>query len=237
MKKLLYPDGRGNGLPVMLLFFLISVQQLLPAGTGNLFGTAGDWYSQHTAVAETLRQAMLESGRLIPQYLPLGGGSSVYDFAYYGVLRPEVLLGCLFPEIQMKYFVAGYALLGIYTGGVLCFFWLKRSGLPRWFSFAGAVLLVSSSSFYQAHNQIMFVNYMPFLILALWGIERVFEKKGTGLLTVSVFLIAVHSFYYTPACLCAAGVYTIHLLLQSGEKTKEKWKTAGKLTGAFLLSL
>ena len=217
MRRKFRAESGGNGLAVLLLLALISVQQLLPVGTGRYFGTVGDWYSQHTAAAETLRQAMLESGRLIPQYLPLGGGSSGYDFAYYGLLRPDVLLGCLFPSVEMKDLVAGYALLGIYASGVLCFFWLKTCRIPIWFSFAGAALLVSSSAFYQAHNQIMFVNYMPFLILALWGIGRVFEKKSPALLAAAVFLIAVHSFYYLPACLCAAGIYTIHLFLRGGE--------------------
>ena len=135
MRRRFRAESGGNGLAVLLLLALISVQQLLPVGTGRYFGTVGDWYSQHTAAAETLRQAMLESGRLIPQYLPLGGGSSGYDFAYYGLLRPDVLLGCLFPSVEMKDLVAGYALLGIYASGVLCFLLLKKFRITIWFSF------------------------------------------------------------------------------------------------------
>ena len=36
------------------------------SGTEMLFGFGSDWLSQHLPIAESLRQAMLESGRLLP---------------------------------------------------------------------------------------------------------------------------------------------------------------------------
>ena len=39
----------------------------------------------------------------------------------------------------------------------------------------------------QYSGQIMFVDYMPFLCLALIGVDRYFEKEKSGLFTVSVF--------------------------------------------------
>ena len=76
---------------------------------GLIFGLGSDWLSQHLPIAESLRWAMLESGRLLPLYIDLGGGVSVYDFAYYGLLRPDVLLGYLFPSVGMEYILGGYA--------------------------------------------------------------------------------------------------------------------------------
>ena len=77
------------------------------SGTEMLFGFGSDWLSQHLPIAESLRQTMLESGRLLPLYIDLGGGSSAYDFAYYGLLRPDVLLGCLLPGVGMEYILGG----------------------------------------------------------------------------------------------------------------------------------
>ncbi len=85
---------------ILLLFLFISLVQLVPLGNFWFFGSQGDWLSQHVAMGETIRQRMLETGSLIPQYLHLGAGSSGYDAAYYGVLRPDILLSCLFPQVE-----------------------------------------------------------------------------------------------------------------------------------------
>lgn len=225
---------------VVLLILLISFQQLVPLGSGNLFGTEGDWYTQHVAIAETIRQAMLDSGKWIPQYVLLGGGSSIYDFSYYGVLRPDILISCLFPEIEMKYFISGYALLGIYVSGILCYFWLKKNRISPWFSFVGSVLFASSSCFYHSQHQIMFVNYMPFLILALWGVQRVLEEEKSGLLMTSLLFIYLHSFYYSPSCLCVVGIFSLYHIwnCRKEKDSREVWiKGIRKLFAAVLISM
>ena len=71
---------------------------------GLIFGFGSDWLSQHLPIAESLRQAMLESGRLLPLYIDLGGGVSVYDFAYYGLLRPDGLPAACFIWRQAAFF-------------------------------------------------------------------------------------------------------------------------------------
>lgn len=201
----------------VLLFLFTVLLLLLPMGTGRFWGTEGDWYSQHTAAADSLRQTMLEQGRLLPQYISLGGGSSIYDFSYYGLLRPDVLFSCLFPQVDMKYIVSGYLFLCVTASVWLCYCWLKRYGLTSRFSFWGALLFATSTAFYQAHHQIMFVNYMPFLLLALLGVERVLEKKKWGMLCVSLFFIYLHSFYYSIACLFVVGVYALHRMFAKKE--------------------
>ena len=119
--------SRGIRAAHLLLSCLALLLALGPAAArGEFFGYGSDWLSQHLPLAETLRSAMLDSGRLLPLYLHLGGGSSVYDFAYYGLLRPDVLLGCLFPQVGMEYLLAGYSLAGIVLGTNLLFWWLRR---------------------------------------------------------------------------------------------------------------
>ena len=220
MNRLLFgnKEKRLAWIHMTLLVFLVSLQQLLPLRNGMIFGSEGDWYSQHIAIAETLRQTMLESGEMIPQFISLGGGSSIYDFSYYGVLRPDLLIACLLPNVEMKYIISIYALLGIYSSGILCYFWLEKNRISPWFSFIGAVLLVSSTCFYQSHHQIIFVNYLPFLLLAFLGIQRVIVREKRGLLILALFMIDLHSFYYAPACLCAAGIYSISLFLPCGKR-------------------
>ena len=199
----------------LLLSCLALLLALGPAAVrGEFFGYGSDWLSQHLPLAETLRSAMLDSGRLLPLYLHLGGGSSVYDFAYYGLLRPDILLGCLFPQVGMEYLLAGYSLAGIVLGTNLLFWWLRRrlrsepSG-ARAAAFA-AMLYAAANCLFHAHNQLMFVNYLPFLILTLIGIDRMAEQgKGAWLVTSGLSLVYLHSFYYSISCLAVCGIYAI----------------------------
>lgn len=184
----------------------------LPMGSGNFLGSDGDWLSQHVGIAESLRQAMLENRTMLPQYIGLGGGSSIYDYAYYGVLRPDVVFSCLIPDVEMKYVIAGYAALGVITSVMLMFFWLRKKKVSRWCAFGGAMLFACAACFYHAHHQIMFVNYMPFLVLALIGVDRIFEKERCGLFIIALFLIYMHSFYYAIACLFVLGLYSLHCI-------------------------
>ena len=207
--------SRGTRAAHLLLSCLALLLALGPAAVrGEFFGYGSDWLSQHLPLAETLRSAMLDSGRLLPLYLHLGGGSSVYDFAYYGLLRPDVLLGCLFPQVGMEYLLAGYSLAGIVLGTNLLFWWLRRR-LRREPSGAcaaafAAVLYAAATCLFHAHNQLMFVNYLPFLILTLIGIDRMAEQgKGAWLVTSGLSLVYLHSFYYSISCLAVCGIYAI----------------------------
>lgn len=187
---------------------------------GLIFGFGSDWLSQHLPIAESLRWAMLESGRLLPLYIDLGGGSSAYDFAYYGLLRPDVLLGCLFPSVGMEYILGGYAVFELLLGGNMVYIWLRencgQNAAGRRAAFAGSVLYLAAGCFLHAHFQLMFVNYLPFLVLALIGIDRFIEKRRGLLLCVGLTLVYFHSFYYAPSCLCVACIYYLYRVRQAG---------------------
>lgn len=203
MKKYLYPC-------ILTTFILLCLCLTVPFG--SLFGSEGDWFSQHTAIAEQFRQIFYETGRIFPDFTMLGGGSSIYDFSYYGFLRPDVLLSFLLPGVPMSYIISIYAILGLIAGTNLCFFWLKKHCQNPFFSFLGAMLFSCSCVLYQAHHQIMFVNYLPFMILALIGIDRLVKEKKSKLLTLSLFLVYLHSYYFSIAVLAACLLYFLYRL-------------------------
>ena len=205
------------------------------SGEGLLFGFGSDWLSQHLPIAESLRQAMLESGRLLPLYIDLGGGASAYDFAYYGLLRPDVLLGCLLPGVGMEYILGGYAVFELLLGGNLVYVWLRencgQNAAGRRVAFAGSVLYLAAGCFLHAHFQLMFVNYLPFLVLALIGVDRFIEKRRGILLCVGLTLVYFHSFYYAPSCLCVAGIYYLYRVRQAGTESADACENAPKGAG------
>ena len=70
----------------MLLHLITLFILLLPLQQGHFFGTNGDWYSQHIAIADSLRKAMLQSRSLVPQFIELGGGRRIFFFCLFWVL-------------------------------------------------------------------------------------------------------------------------------------------------------
>lgn len=204
-KKLFFPAVLA-GLFILLI--------LLTIPKGFFYGSYTDWLSQHVRLAETIRNACIEQHTIAPAFLPLGGGSNGYQFSYYGYLRPDILIGCLFPSIPMVYFVIGYMLTGYFGSVLLCYYWLISHNIEKSTAFLGSVLFLTAACFFHTHRQIMFVNYMPFLILALLAIR----KKRFGYLPLVLLLIYVNSFYYSISCLVVIGWYW---LAQEG---KAFWK-------------
>ena len=69
----------------------------------------------------------------------------------------------------------------------------------------------------QYSGQIMFVNYMPFLCLALIGVDRYFEQEKSGLFTVSVFLMIMTSFYFSIGGMLSLVLYGLHRYFEQRE--------------------
>lgn len=224
-------------LPFLLLSVLTLLLLLLPLEKGEMFGSEGDWYSQHVGAAEALRQTMLSEHTIFPQFVGIGGGINAYDLAYYGLLRPDVLFSVLFPQIEMKHIISVYAIAEVTASVNLMYLWLKKKGLSTVFALAGAAIFAGASCFFHAHHQIMFVNYMPFLILGLLGIDRLIEKRKSGLLAVAVFLICQHSFFYAPVCIVVCLIYGLYSLWEKGTCAKEYAKLSVKGIVAAVLGV
>lgn len=212
---------------------------LIPLPTGSLYGSEGDWFSQHAALAEQFRQIFYETGRIFPDYTLLGGGSNIYDISYYGFLRPDVLVSFLLPMVPMTYIISTYAILELIATLNLCYAWLKRHLSNNFFAFLGTLFFICAACLFQAHRQIMFVNYLPFLFLALFGIDRLLSHGKTGLLTVSLFLFYLHSFYFSVAGLFVCFLYFLHQFHPSATRfrTPEFLHAIGKAAGSVFLSV
>ena len=185
----------------LILLFFILITAIIPDGA--VFGSHTDWLSQHVTLAETIRNSCIEQHTLLPSWIGLGGGSNGYQFAYYGFLRPDILIGCLLPQVPMLYILIGYILAAYLSSVLLCFVWIRSEGLPPVLAFAGSVLFMTAGCLFHMHRQIMFVNYLPFLLLAFLCIR----KKRFRLLPLCFCLICLSSFYFSFSAFAAAGWY------------------------------
>lgn len=215
----------------LALITITVIACIYSTGSGKIFGAKVDWSSQHSVFPEYFRQQFYQTGSLFPEFaLNLGGGQNIYNFSYYGLYSPVVLVGYLFPNIKMSDYLMVASIVCLAAGVVILYLWFRS----RKFSYSvsgmtALMFLFAGPMIYQSSHQIMFVNYMPFLCLAFWGIDRYFEKNRLGMLIGSVFLMIMTSFYFSIGGLLALGLYGIYRYARTKERMNEAISGKGLL--------
>ena len=197
----------------------------------GVFGAKVDWISQHSVIPDYFRKQFYATGKLFPEFaMNLGGGQNIYNYSYYGLYSPLFLLSYALPFVKMSTYVIVMEILCLIASVLLLYLWLNRKGFGRAVSFAVAVIfLLTGPMICQSYSQIMFVNYMPFLILAMMGVDRYFEKRRSGLLAVSTFLMIMTSFYFSIGGMLALVIYGIHCYRRKLEGKNERATVKGFL--------
>ena len=175
--------------------------------TSNVFGNTIDWYSQHVVIADALRHAIRSEGTLFPTYMKqLMGGGNIYHFSYYGYLRPDILIGALLIHVNMQTIIIAYSVLMMTLSVICCYIFLRQHTDDENICIFVSLLVLLSSIFFHSHKQIMFVNYMPYLFLALISIE----KKNFVAFTLCGSMIVLHSYFYCIGCFIVCFIYLLY---------------------------
>lgn len=207
---------------ITILVLAISFLCIYP---DKMFGSVTDWGSQHTMIPEYFRTSFYQTGNLFPDFMMnLGAGQNIYNISYYGLLNPIVLLSYFFPFIKMVDFMIvmsiGTVLLSIY----LFYYWLWKKGFSRLVVIISTLIFsLSAPLLFHSHRHIMFVTYMPFLILGLIAIEAYFEKQKRGLLTLSVLGMILTSYYYSIGGIVVFLFYGITCYVKNNKVTFKKF--------------
>lgn len=197
-----------------LLTAAIAAFVIVIFASGHVFGSKVDWANQHVVIPEEFRDSFYRTGSIFQKFAPeLGMGQSVYYMSYYGLYSPIILLSFLFPFIPMYIYMSAAGMISLAVSVNLFYVWVrKRRGIPASF-IAAALLLFNSTFFYHFHRQIMFVIYMPFMIGALFGVDRLLKKKRPGLLIVCTLCMILTSYYFSVFGILFIGAYTLYRLL------------------------
>ena len=188
---------------IPILFFLMKISG------GYLAGSETDWLSQHIVFPEYFRQRFYETGNLFPDFaMEIGGGQNIYNFGYYGLYNPLYLLSYLLPFVDMAVYVQGMMLATWIADGLLCYLWLLREDFREEESFfASFIMIMAGPVVFHTSMQIMFVSYLPFLLLTLIGYDRYCRTGKYALLTLGVFCMVLTSFYFAVGGVAALLIY------------------------------
>ena len=205
-----------NKIPILLPYLFLAVLTLcacwLFAGRHGLFGAKVDWISQHSVLPAYFRQQFYDTGDLFPEFASnLGGGQDLFEFSYYGLYSPIFLLSYLLPFVAMGDYLQAASVAGLILSVWIFYYWLGRRRFSDEIRLAAcALFLLAGPMIYQSCHHVMFVSYMPFLCMALLGIDRHFEEKRSGLFILSVFLMILTSFYFSIGGLLTLALYGLH---------------------------
>ena len=206
-------------IPYLLLTGLTLFFCRMFVGRYGIFGAKVDWLSQHSVLPDYFRQQFYATGKLFPEFAAnLGGGQNIYHFAYYGLYSPLILPSYLLPFVKMSDYIMSVSVIGLAASVLLFYGWLKSRRIGGDICFGVAVMfLLAGPMIGQYSGQIMFVDYMPFLCLALIGVDRYFEQEKSGLFTISVFLMIMTSFYFSIGGMLSLVLYGLHRYFEQRE--------------------
>ena len=205
-------------LTIITIFVLIVV--LFCVIPNKMFGSVTDWGSQHTMLPEYFRTLFYQTKDLFPDFMMhLGAGQNIYNISYYGLLNPIVLLSYFFPFIKMVDFMIIMNIIIILLSIYLFYYWIKKK------QFSTSTVMISTMIFtcaapliFHSHRHIMFITYMPFLMLGLIGIDRYFQKQKRTFITLGVLGMILTSYYYSIGGILVLVTYGIYSYLKQETK-------------------
>ena len=177
-----------------------------------VFGSDTDWVNQHTIIPEYFRQIFYKTGNLLPNIsFHYGAGQNIFNLSYYGLLSPIVLLSYFFPFLSMVTYTKIINVIILIISGILFYRFIESHGNDRKICLLTSLIFVLGTPFiFHMHRHIMFVNYMPFLIMGFFGVDKYLNKKKKSLLIISVFLMIMTSYYYSVVGIITLCIYYLH---------------------------
>ncbi|WP_295215994.1 YfhO family protein [Ruminococcus sp.] len=206
---------------------------------GCIYGAQTDWSNQHFAIPEYFRTRFYATGNWFPNFaMHLGGGQNIFNFAYYGLYSPILLLSYAFPGISMATYIQISSILLTLLSSILCYFWLNK-----WFrrntAFLLAILyLLASPVIFHSHHHIMFVSYFPFLFWGLFAVHRALEKRCSIQLILAAVCILLTSFFFSVGAFFTLFLYALFLTIHQHQVhvLRQILRTFGIITAHLLLA-
>lgn len=204
---------------IIILLTIVTIVIIFCIHGGYLYGSELDWNNQHSTIPEYFRSLFYKNLDLFPDLaLNIGGGVNIYNYGYYGFLSPIILISYLLPFLSMKTYIQISSILIVYSS-VILFYYFLRNKFKEDTSLLGSIAFATASPLlFHSHRHLMFISYMPFLILALIGVDKYFKNDNKKLLSVSILLIILCSYYYSVGSIICVVIYGIYKYISLNKK-------------------
>ena len=215
MKKLIHIlKTQKNNLLINFTFIITYLLIIMIKSRMGKYALASttDFSTQHYIIPEYFRMLFYKTHDLLPDFaLNLSGGENIYYLSYYGLLNPLFMFSYFFPNISMLNYTIFIMGVVVVSSTSLFYFYLRRNNYSYLISFLSAFMLLCSSPFiFHSNRHIMFIDYMPFLIIGFSGIDLFINKNKSYLLIISIVLMIFTSYYFSVSgilVLLVLGIY------------------------------
>lgn len=204
---------------IAILLTIVTIVIIFCIHGGYLYGSELDWNNQHSIVPEYFRSLFYKNLDLFQDLaLNIGSGVNIYNYGYYGFLSPIILISYLLPFLSMKTYIQISSILIVYSS-VILFYYFLRNKFKEDTSLLGSIAFATASPLlFHSHRHLMFISYMPFLILALIGVDKYFRNDNKKLLSISILLIILCSYYYSVGSIICVVIYGIYKYISLNKK-------------------
>lgn len=180
-----------------------------------IYGSVTDWVTQHYRIPEYFRNLFYETHDLFPDFaFNLGAGQNIYYLSYYGLLSPIILLSYLFPFISMQNYIILSTILCLLISILLFYYWIHKRYDTKLSLVLTLLFAFATPLLFHSHRHIMFMNYMPFLMMGFIGVDAYFDKKKIGLLLFGIFFMIMTSYFFSVSGMIALAIYGIYKYME-----------------------
>ncbi len=215
---------KSDFISILFLFILLIAAVGMLIFPNKMYGSEMDWQFQHTVFPDYLRQLYYDTGDIFPDFaMNLGGGQNIYNIVYYGLFNPLILPSYLFPTLEMTTYISIISIVAVLSATIIMYAFFRKKDVTPFTSFCLSVIFMfSGGMFFHSHRHIMFMLYMPFLILALWGVDKKLEEGKNALLSIAIFLIIMTSYYYSISAIIATIIYGVYRYIALNKSVRIK---------------
>ena len=215
MKKLSKNDVRNILIiALILLIYVLWITHFFE----YLYGSTVDWDCQHWAIPDYFRKLFYETGNFLPNFaFNIGNGQNIFNFSYYGLLSPIILISYLFPFIKMYDYIQIASILGVFVSSILLYKWILDKYNTKTAMLSTITFITMVPILFHSHRHIMFTSYMPFLILCFIGVDKYFNENKKVLLISSLFLMIMTSYFFSVSGIFVVILYAISKFVEKNQ--------------------
>lgn len=204
---------------IIIIFCICLTATALCLRKDSIFGSRVDWLSQHTVFPDYFRKLFYATKNFFPNFaFQIGAGQNIYNFSYYGLYNPLIMLSFFLPMISMKTYIISLNIFLYIIFGLLLYYFLKTKNTSKISMISTLIILMSSTILFHFHRHFMFVNYLPFLVLALISVDRFYNYNKKSLLSFSIFMIITSSYYYSICSIIVIYIYFLYKYIDINKK-------------------
>lgn len=198
-----------------IIFLLCAAVIVSCVKKGSVYGSQIDWASQHYLIPEYFRTLFYHTHKLFPSYAAnLGAGENIYVLSYYGLYSPIIVFSYLFPFIPMGVYMTAAGIAIAFGSSSIFYFFLRKRYQICAAAFAAASYAFSAPLLLHTHRHIMFMCYMPFLLLSMHFTDRYFQTGKRYPLVLCAFLMIMCNFFFAVSAMLSLAAYGLYAVLE-----------------------